>query len=760
MNPMRVLYETPGLDALADAGPWAAAIVVLGVLAVAMAAACGWRERHAAPAGWPWLLGLRLLAIAAVATVLVGVQRRGLAEREEPSRVVLLQDASASMALPGSESESAPVSRAETVQAAHQVLAEGFAAEHEVRVASFGVTLRDQPADETDVASETRLGTALERLLADYASTPLAAIVLASDGGSNSGPDPLRAAAVAAERGIPIHTLGVGPLREPPNVGLRDLAAPERASVDDRFRVTATVSRSSMATTQRQTVSLVLRRGGPGGDVAYETELIIPAATEGKLAVTSGEVEGAEPGTYELIATLDPSGRDADPKDNRLVVPIELVREPTRVLLAAGGPTRDYRFLRDQLFRDELFTCDVLLQSATGAVTQDADEVLSALPADAEGWNAYDAFMAIDLDWTSVSDAELAALAEWVSGQGGGVVFAAGPVHTPVAVRSGMARELRTLLPVTLRDDPLAFSASIEARRDPQVVRPTPSGEGVDFLSPPSETDWSDFEGFYASLLPADVKPGTTVLARLGDLAEQSPPLVAEQFYGAGRVAYVAVSEVWRLRRVEPAWFQAWQVGLLRRVSQGRIRGAAAEGSLLLDRRRYDLGDSVTLRYVARNPESLGGVASLTARIAQADDGPQEVQLESVEGQPGVYTATQRAGSVGKLNASLVTPRGTRLDADAHVVLPTLEESTTVQNTDLLKQIATLTGGIYLDLGKSGDAARLQSIVESTESTAETTIEIGPPDEYFARRLANLSLAVMAASLLLEWLLRRSWRLA
>lgn len=771
------VYDTPGLDALSAGGGWPALLGALAFAAAAVAVVAGWRERQVTPNGWGWLLTLRLGAIAAVVALLVGLERRLMTEREEPSRVVLLVDSSASMRLPMAEEASTRGPRNAVVRAIVDRLAVGFATRHAVGLANFDVTVEYAAAPSGDAAdpsmlppealeragASTRLGTALGRVLADYASTPLAALVVVSDGGGNAGPDPATALAVASERGVPVHTLGVGPLRQPPSVGFRDLAAPSRASVGDRFRVNVTLASNAAALAETHTVTVSLRRrdeSGGAGRVVFETDLRVPSEPGGGLAIASAEVEAAEPGEYELRATLSPAGRDADPRDNLLVATVTLVEEPTRVLLVAGGPTRDYRFLRDQLFRDDAFTCDVLLQSAAGAVTQDADTVLQAPPSDAEGWDAYDTVVAIDVDWERFAEDEIAALAAWVSRGGGGMVFSAGPVFTPSAVRRGLPDALRTLLPVALRDDPLAFSVAIEASREARPVRPTPSGRDADFLQPPADQGWDDFDGLYATPLPSDVKPGATVLARLGDRGDESPPLVVEHFYGAGRVAYVAAAETWRLRQATPDWFVAWHASLLRRVSQGRVRGAAAEGSLLLDRSRYDLGEAVTLRYVARSPDSARETVSLIARIDAADADPEERGLAAVEGQAGVYATTFRASAVGTLAASLTTPAGERLGAEAQVTLPSLEEATVVQDVAQLRSIAEQTGGRYLDLGGPGVEAALDDLVAATPSLSETTVELGPPDERFTRRIANTALGVMAGCLLLEWVLRRSWRLA
>jgi uncharacterized membrane protein len=762
------VYDAAGYSALSESSGWTVVLIVLLVAAIALAALCGWRERRMAPRGWVTLLALRLLAIAAVGLVLAGIERRPLSEQEVPSRVVVLVDRSASMELPATDEVNSSATRTAAASPGIEELAAGLAASHLVRRAGFDVALEYVDADQepAEAAGATRLGSAVQRVLADHAATPLAALVIASDGGWNAGPDPLDAADAAKSRGVPIYALGVGPLREPPSIGLRELAAPSRAATGDAFRVSATVAANGAASlggdAHRVTLALCpIDAQGKAGPPVHEETLEVRSPDGGGLVGAITDLEGPAPGAYELIATLQPAGRDADESDNVLTTRIEFVDQPMRVLLAAGGPARDYHFLRDQLHRDKQFACDVLLQSAAGAVTQDAGKVLTSLPATADEWEAYDVLVAIDLDWRQVDEQAITALAEWVSTRGGGVAFVAGAVSTPGAVRAGLAPPLRTLLPVTLRDDPLAMGSSAAAVRDARPVVLSTAGESLDWLNLKLPQDhaagvWRSLEGFYATTLPAEPKPGASVLATLGEGATQSPLLV-EQLYGAGRIAYLASPETWRLRTVAPESFTELHVGWLRHLTQGRLLGAAAEGSLLFDRRRYDLGEAMTLRYVARDTSI---AITPTARVIGADNAPAEVALAPVEGQPGVYAATVKASVTGRWTASLDVASGERLTATAEASLPALENETRVQNVKLLRELAERSGGRYVDLADPQASETIAEIVKATPSLAETTIDLGPPDEGFSERLSRWSLGVMAGALLLEWLLRRAWRLA
>ena len=55
---------------------------------------------------------------------------------------------------------------------------------------------------------------------------------------------------------------------------------------------------------------------------------------------------------------------DHEASDNQISAKVQVVQRRSRVLLLAGGPTRDYRFLRNMLYRDKDVLVDVLLQTA------------------------------------------------------------------------------------------------------------------------------------------------------------------------------------------------------------------------------------------------------------------------------------------------------------------------------------------------------------------------------------------------------------
>ena len=66
--------------------------------------------------------------------------------------------------------------------------------------------------------------------------------------------------------------------------------------------------------------------------------------------------------------------------------------------------------------------------------------------------------------------------------------------------------------------------------------------------------------------------------------AGKEPPYFVEQFYGSGRVFYMGSGEMWRLRRLDPAYFDQFYTKLIRHVSQGRLLRGSSRGVLCRDK--------------------------------------------------------------------------------------------------------------------------------------------------------------------------------
>ncbi len=109
---------------------------------------------------------------------------------------------------------------------------------------------------------ETRLGQALRQLINDERATPVAGIVVFTDGGQNAGVEPAVAAELAREAKIPLFPVGLGSDKQPVNVRVSDLLAPARAYPGDAYTVTGYVQGQGLAG-QTVTVELFSREPQP-----------------------------------------------------------------------------------------------------------------------------------------------------------------------------------------------------------------------------------------------------------------------------------------------------------------------------------------------------------------------------------------------------------------------------------------------------------------------------------------------------------------
>jgi len=795
-------------------------LIALGTAAILMLVWYLYRRdtRELSPGVGLTLAGLRFVALTGLLVYFLGVERRTTREVVHNSQVAVLVDSSQSMALSDNPNgaEANRKSRTDEVVAALMdmpLLAE-LREQHDVNVARFDQDVKpvaalpkesgplmvdgedtksgerpvavdgdqeksrqtqvDWPTELEPSGTETRLGDALADQLYRYRASPLAGIVVISDGVQNAGTEPSAAVAAARESGIPVFTIGIGSIEPRRNLGVSDLLVPARAFPGDTVNITGYIQATGYA--GRFVDVELLRRtaeepAGSGTSIAAER---IQLGADGEVLPVSFEVEPDAPGrfVYQIRVAAPPD--DDNPRDNGRESEMDVVDRQTRVLLVASGPTREYRFLRDQLHRDKTMKCDVLLQTAQPGMSQDAEDILDEFPTTREELYQYDAIVAFDPDWTELDAAQVELLEKWVADEAGGMIVVPGPIHTGDWVRSIEHAKLRDMYPIvfqqrlTLLDDghfggEAAFPIQFErAGRDARFLWLGNTAEE-------SQLAWAGFPGVFGYYAIKGEKPGATVYARVADpeagLGDKMPVYMAGQFYGAGQVLFVASGEFWRLRAIEPAYFEMLFTKLVRQVSQGRLLRGSSRGTLLVDRDRYELGETVVLRgrLLDEQHEPLT-LESVTAQIIRPDNSADTVKLSADAQQPGMYLGQFVVRQEGTYQVALPVPGSEEEPFSKYIQarVPDLERTHPERNVALLTSIANDTGGRYypqLELAAHGDKSTI-SLGKAIPSRAEVKLLKGAPDKGFAERQMTWLLGVIAGALFLEWIVRRLNRLA
>jgi len=576
-----------------------------------------------------------------------------------------------------------------------------------------------QPAGEA-----TQLGLALQQLVDLASGRPVSAIIVFTDGGQNSGVAPGAAVSLAKKLGIPIFTVGIGSERQRANVRVSGFDVPKRiyaleTEKKDQYEVAGYLQSQEMDG-KKVRVELFLHPsdGNPG---AWSPDGQQPAASSD---VTLGEekvqvkfkLTPGDPGRYRLHFRVKPPADDAYPDDNSQERELEIVNRKTKVLLLAGGPTREYRFLRTQLKRDHAVEVHVLLQTAEPGISQEADKILDEFPADTAEMAEYDCLVAFDPDWqelgeTRAESKERADLLEkWVAEEAGGLIVVAGPVYTTSTIGGWLEDPdmagVRKLYPVEFRRGVFMLDEDSYRFEEPCLIEFSEDGNDarcvmLDDSLAISRRAWEAFDGVYSFCPVRREKAAATVLARFAEPgvggSQEKPVYMAEQFYGSGRTFYLGSGEMWRLRKLDEAFFGKFYLNLIRHVSQGRQARDSSHGMLMVEKDQYLLGDTVSISARLKDAQQQPlQVPEVTLRVVgEPRSSSQDVQLQAVADRPGEYSGQFPAQEKGRYRLELQIPgvEDERLTENIEIDIPQLEAARPQRDRALLTRIAEGTWG-------------------------------------------------------------------
>ncbi|MHB0956154.1 MAG: VWA domain-containing protein [Pirellulaceae bacterium] len=638
---------------------------------------------------------------------------------------------------------------------------------------------------------ETRLGDAIRAIVNKERGGPIAGIVVMTDGGSNAGLDCDVSAKMAHAAGIPVFAVGVGNDRQPINARVVDLEAPKRVFPGDKFTLTGYLQayglEDRLINVQLLSAPADLQiddAGDLGQTATFEEERSVRLAAEGSLTTLKFEATPTDVGTRQYILKVVPPEQDTESRDDWKTARVTIVERKSRVLLIAGGPTREYSFLRNQLYRDRDITLDVWLQSSTPGSSQEAANILTDFPELVDDLFQYDCIVAFDPDWMKLDELQTELLDRWVAEQAGGLIVVAGPVFTPhwASLRRGRdprVDTIKTLYPVVFYSQG-SPSLSLE-RFGGESAWPlafTRDGLDAEFLwleddATDSEAAWQAFDGVYGYYSVKDPKPGARVYSRFSNpetaIDGELPIYAAAHFYGAGRVYFQASGEIWRLRAVDPRYFEAYYTKLIRWVSQGRLLRDSSRGVLLVDKDRCVLGDLITARAVLNDAQHQALTAeSVIANLLQPDGERAAITLRKIEdsAREGMYEAQFTASLAGDYRLELTPPDSSQdelLTAEVRVRVPALEIERPQRNDALLKSLTESTDGEYFigfqaAMNRGGTRrASLATVVQPNDQVVYLPESV---DRGFDERLMGWLMLLIVGILCMEWMIRRLSRLA
>jgi len=550
----------------------------------------------------------------------------------------------------------------------------------------------------------TNVGDSVLGVVNREANNMVQGIVVFSDGRSTHGAESTLAELRlrARRENIPVFSVIVGEDRLPISIQIVDVQTPEQAPPNEKFVIRAEIDGIGLPGKKKPVYLDIFQPGDdpkkakpihtiegevtfqpgepPHGQVEFNID---PTATEGKdrlpqelfksAATIAKEKAGDEKdkpkeepkgpanvrelieGEWKFTVRVPKDDGEAflDKEHKSDIVAVQIVKKPIRVLLFAGGPTRDFQFVRTMLVREKdqkRAELSIFLQNEgrDGRDVQDVEPErrLNRFPTtlllgDAAAkvdpkekyynLDQYDVIIAFDPDWSELLPEQFNLLKTWIENQAGGLIIVAGPVHTyqvASAEEGGKFKVLQELFPVIPGDSRLPLAGGVRRNTKKPWYLNFPGAKDQEFLKLDDDkahplAGWDEFffrkerrderdteakNGFYDFYPVQSVKKGADVVAtfadpqaRLQDGSEH--PFLVTMDYPKGKIIYLG-GEMYRLRSRKIEYYERFWVKLARYASAGtRVRGSSKRGVLVMGK-QFTAGNFVRLEAQMFGPDS------------------------------------------------------------------------------------------------------------------------------------------------------------
>lgn len=437
-------------------------------------------------------------------------------------RLVLLVDRSGSMAFPGEGGEPRYRSSFERAHQAEDRLKGSFAVEKRVFASTVGPVSGAWSGVRPVEGAPTALGAALREALDSDPEHPVGGVVLVSDGISTAGPDPVD---VARRYRVPIYPL------LPETAEIRDALIVQVLSnpvayLKNELPVQITVKGIG---SEGEVVRVRLREGDR---VLAEREVALGAG--GALRDVRLSFVPDVPGVHFYQAEVTPLTGEATEINNRRHFAVDVREEKTRVLVVEGRLSWDFTFVKRALERDTTLAYTYLVRGG-GAWRALGEKRLARPTADPVALRAFSAVLLGDVAPGDLSAGEWQALASFVDGGGGLIVFGG---RSPEGIARLRVTPLGAVLPVRGgggEPAPVEVALAAAGRSHPVTM----------IADDPAENErlWDDLSPVGIGAVPLTPVPGADLL--LITQGDARPVLVAGR-YGRGKTLAFAAHTFWR----------------------------------------------------------------------------------------------------------------------------------------------------------------------------------------------------------------------
>lgn len=585
--------------------------------------------------------------------------------------------------------------------------------------------------DATELKAEgkaTDIVAALRQAVNESTGSPLSAIVLVSDGGSNSPKDLSAELRELRSRNIPVYTIGVGnPARFKDAETVR-VTAPRRVLSGSAIIAEALVRLSGY---DNQKISLNVSEDGK----ALKTQQFDVKGGEAQSLTI--EFTPTAVGNHSYTFEVKPLEGETTLLNNALDAMITVTDDKPKVLYIEGEPRWEYGFIRKAATAktEKNLTVVSSLRSADGKFyrqgVESGVELTSGFPATLEELFTYQGIVLGSVEANFFSYDQLRQIEQFASRRGGGVM-AIGGARSFDAGKYAQS-PISDMLPVQLNaliEEPEMqivqnFKAGLTARGRAHAVTRLNEDRAQ------SAKVWDELPAISVPEALTATKPGATVILEARHITDKNRvlPLLVEQRYGRGRTLAFTTNDSWRWRMEVSSQYNYHET-FWRQLLRYMVSTTPGQFEVSSERDVYVPGDTISLRGEV-NDKKFEAIrdALVTTTITKPSGAtvelPLKINFNSEAGGKSAeassdYRSEFAASETGLYKIEMTAKRGNEVLGTAQSSFLVSDRSRefhdAAQNVELLKRVASETGGKYFALNKANDLLDEITMLEGKNS--------------------------------------------